>query len=99
MDVLAEGEPVQLGGKKQRAVLAELVLRANSVVPRDRLLYALWGEDPPKSAVGTLQVYIHALRRALGPERMETSGDGYRLVAGPDEIDLVRFERLVREAR
>jgi len=58
MDVLAEGEPVQLGGKKQRAVLAELVLRPNTVVPRDRLVYALWGEDPPKSAVSTLQVYV-----------------------------------------
>jgi predicted ATPase/DNA-binding SARP family transcriptional activator len=99
MDVLAEGEPVQLGGKKQRAVLAELVLRANAVVPRDRLVYALWGEDPPKTAVSTLQVYVHALRRALGPERIETSGEGYRLVAGPDEVDLERFERLVREAR
>jgi predicted ATPase/DNA-binding SARP family transcriptional activator len=99
MDVLAEGEPVPLGGKKQRAVLAELVLRPNTVVPRDRLVYALWGEDPPKSAVSTLQVYVHALRRALGPERIETSGEGYRLVAEPDEVDLERFERLVRDAR
>lgn len=99
LDAFAEGERVPLGGRKQRAVLAELLVRANEVVPRERLIDALWGEDPPKTAIGTLQVYVHALRRALGAERIETVGEGYRLTVGPDELDLSRFDRLLRQAR
>jgi predicted ATPase/DNA-binding SARP family transcriptional activator len=98
LEVIADGEPVLLGGPKQRAVLAELLLRANAVVSRERLLETVWGEDPPKTAVGTLQVYVHGLRRALGADRIETTGRAYRLRVEPDELDAGRFEQLVEQA-
>ncbi|HEY3577568.1 MAG TPA: BTAD domain-containing putative transcriptional regulator [Gaiellaceae bacterium] len=90
--------PVALGAPKQRALLALLLLNANTVVSRDRLVDALWGEHPPRSAVSSLQVYVHGLRRALGAERIERQGTGYRLQLDPAELDLSRFERLVETA-
>jgi len=87
--------PLALGAPKQRALLALLLLDANAVVPRDRLVDALWGAEPPRSAVSSLQVYVHGLRRALGAERIERHGSGYRLQLDPAELDLSRFERLV----
>jgi predicted ATPase/DNA-binding SARP family transcriptional activator len=74
-----------------------LLLHANTVVSRDRLVDALWGAEPPKSAVSSLQVYVHGLRRTLGPERIETRGTGYRLRLDPAELDLGRFDRLVEQ--
>jgi predicted ATPase/DNA-binding SARP family transcriptional activator len=67
-------------------------------VSRDRLVDALWGAEPPRSAVSSLQVYVHGLRRALGAERVERHGTGYRLQLDPAELDLSRFERLVDQA-
>jgi predicted ATPase/DNA-binding SARP family transcriptional activator len=89
------GQTLPLGGPKQRALLAELLLHRGGVVPRTHLVDAVWGERPPESAHGSLQVYVHGLRRVLGPHRIETNGAGYRLVAEPDEVDVDRFERLV----
>jgi predicted ATPase/DNA-binding SARP family transcriptional activator len=97
--VLADGRACALGAPKQRAVLATLLLQAGEVVSRDRLVDAVWGEDPPASAQQSLHVYVHGLRRALGAERIETRGAGYRLHADPDEIDLRRFEQLVKRGR
>jgi predicted ATPase/DNA-binding SARP family transcriptional activator len=88
-----------LGAPKQRAVLAVLLFRRNHVVTRGRLTDAVWGERPPEAATRSLQVYVHGLRRALGPDRIETSGGGYRLRVEPGELDLDRFERLVEQAR
>jgi predicted ATPase/DNA-binding SARP family transcriptional activator len=89
---------VPLGGPKQRAVLAELLLHGGGVVPRERLVDAVWGEEPPESARASLQVYVHGLRRAVGTDRIETLGDGYRVRLDPHELDLTRFERLVARA-
>jgi predicted ATPase/DNA-binding SARP family transcriptional activator len=75
-----------------------LLLNANTVVSRDRLVDALWGAEPPRSAVSSLQVYVHGLRRSLGAERIERHGTGYRLQLDPAELDLSRFERLVEAA-
>jgi predicted ATPase/DNA-binding SARP family transcriptional activator len=86
--------PLPLGAPKQRALLALLLLHANEVVPRERLVDAVWGDSPPRSAVQSLQVYVHALRRALGADRVETRGTGYRLRLEPGELDLARFEQL-----
>src|SRR3954454_15429882 len=66
LEVLAtDGEPLALGGLKQRAVLALLLLRANHVVPTDFLIDALWGDNPPRTATTSLQNSISALRKVL----------------------------------
>jgi DNA-binding SARP family transcriptional activator len=95
----ADGKRPTLGGQKQRAVLALLLLRANRVVSTEFLIEALWGESPPRTASTSLQNSISSLRKVLGAAVVETHPAGYRLVADEDSIDLVRFERLVSEAR
>ena len=92
-----EGQ-LALGAPKQRALLALLLLHANTVVTRDRLVDTIWGDEPPPSAVSSLQVYVHGLRRVLGAERIERHGTGYRLQLDPAELDLSRFDRLVETA-
>jgi predicted ATPase/DNA-binding SARP family transcriptional activator len=87
-----------LGAPKQRALLAVMLLNANSVISRDGLIDALWGADPPRSAVQSLQVYVHGLRRAIGADRIETQGTGYELRLNPGELDVDRFEQLVERA-
>jgi DNA-binding SARP family transcriptional activator len=98
IQAVAEGRALPLGGPKQRALLAELLLHRGAVVSRDHLIEALWGEGPPESAAGALQVYVHGLRRALGPERIETHGTGYRMHVLEDELDAERFELLLERA-
>ncbi|MDX6543078.1 MAG: hypothetical protein QOK32_681 [Gaiellaceae bacterium] len=99
LEVLEEGRSIPLPGRKARAVLVLLLLDANRVVPLDRLVDGLWDEAPPETATKTLQVYVSQLRKALGPERIQTHGRGYSLTAGPDELDAARFERLAGEGR
>jgi predicted ATPase/DNA-binding SARP family transcriptional activator len=98
IEVVGDEGPLPLGAPKQRALLALLLLNANTVVSRDRLVDVLWGAEPPKSAVSSLQVYVHGLRAALGGERIERHGTGYRLHLDPSALDLSRFERLVDRA-
>jgi predicted ATPase/DNA-binding SARP family transcriptional activator len=99
LEALVEGEPVSLGAPKQRALLAQLLLRANEAVPVERLVDALWPEDPPASARHAVQVYVSRLRRVLGPSVIEARSRAYVLRASPDEIDLIRFRKFVAEAR
>jgi predicted ATPase/DNA-binding SARP family transcriptional activator len=68
-------------------------------VTAEQLVDGLWGDTPPASALQSLQVYVHGLRRALGAERIETVGRGYRVVVGEDELDLDRFERTLERGR
>ena len=98
VEAVGDRGALALGAPKQRALLALLLLHANTVVSRDRLVDALWGAEPPRSAVSSLQVYVHGLRREVGAERIERHGTGYRLALDPAELDLSRFERLVEEA-
>jgi len=95
----ADGEPLQLGGQRQRAVLVSLLLRANEVVSTDVLVDRLWGENPPRTARTSLQNAISALRQLLGPNVLMTRPPGYRLTVDPESIDLKQFERLVASAR
>jgi DNA-binding SARP family transcriptional activator len=90
--------PLQLGGQKQRAVLAVLLLDANRVVSVDRLVDALWGEHPPKTALTSLQNFVSQLRKLLGPDVLETTPPGYRLRARAGEIDLERFQLAIAAA-
>lgn len=96
IEVRNEAGVVALGGKKPRAVLAVLLLRANEPVSAERLALALWGEDVPGSAVRTVQVHVSRLRKAIGdPDVIATTPAGYRLRVGAGELDAERFERLV----
>jgi predicted ATPase/DNA-binding SARP family transcriptional activator len=99
VEVVGESGAVALGGPKQRALLAELLLRRGSAVPRERLVDALWGDRPPASAISSLQVYVHGLRRAVGADRLETRGNAYRVRVEPEERDVARFERHLADAR
>ena len=95
MEVLDDdGHPVEVAAGRQRALLAVLLLHANEVVSVDRLIDALWGERPPETAAKALQGQISALRKALGPERVETKEPGYLFRVGADELDVGRFEQL-----
>jgi DNA-binding SARP family transcriptional activator len=95
-----DGEVVRIGGPKQRALLAILVLSANQPVSVDRLIEELWGGAPPGSAAHSVEVYVSQLRKALGdPGAIITQRPGYRLQVEPEHIDLHRFESLVAEGR
>ena len=97
LEVTDDGRPIALGGQKQRALLALLLLHANDVVSRDRLIDELWEEDPPETARTALQVHISQLRKAVGRDRIETRAPGYRAVVGPGELDLEQFEQLAAD--
>ena len=94
LEVLDNGRALELGGAKQRAVLALLAVNANHAVSTDQLVLALWEDEPPESARKAIQVYVSQLRKTLGKDRVQTKGGGYLLRVGPDELDLDRFEAL-----
>jgi DNA-binding SARP family transcriptional activator len=99
LEVGERNRTVALGGAKQRAVLAILLLHRGEVVPSERLIDELWGEHLPATAAKTLHGYISHLRKALGAGVLETVGHGYRLAVAPDQFDVEQFERLAAEGR
>jgi DNA-binding SARP family transcriptional activator/ABC-type branched-subunit amino acid transport system substrate-binding protein/streptogramin lyase len=106
LDVVEAGRSLDLGGPKQRALLAALLLRANEVVSQDRLIDDLWGEAPPATAAKTLQAYVSRLRKALADgsagrpaARLETHGHGYVLRIPADSLDTVAFQRGLADGR
>jgi YVTN family beta-propeller protein len=99
LEVVEHGQPLALGGPKQRALLAILVLRRGDVVSADRLIDLLWGERPPATAAKTLQGYVSHLRKALGDGVLLTRSGGYLLAAKPEQVDAEQFEASVVEAR
>src|SRR5580765_5522424 len=99
LEALGSEGPLPLGGAKQRALLALLLLNANHVVSRERLIDELWGEDPPETAVTSVQVYVSRLRKLLPEGSLVTRAPGYVLEVDPENVDLIRFERLVKEGR
>lgn len=96
--VLTGAQPIDLGGKRQKTVLALLLANANDTVSQEHLVDALWIGGPPASGVRTLQSYISHLRRALGGVIVR-DGEGYVLKVAPERIDAMRFRALVDEAR
>ncbi|HZT44840.1 MAG TPA: BTAD domain-containing putative transcriptional regulator [Gaiellaceae bacterium] len=94
LEVISDGRALELGGAKQRTLLAMLVLHANTVVSVDRLIDALWEDDPPENAQKALHVHVSGLRKLVGRERLETAPGGYSLRVRDDELDLARFRRL-----
>ena len=99
LEVWRDGRSVDVRGEKRRALLAILVLHANEVVRRERLLEELWGENPPATATASLHNQVSRLRRELGAEVVVTRPSGYVLRTEAETIDLNRFQRLVSEAR
>jgi DNA-binding SARP family transcriptional activator len=104
LEVLDEGRPIALGGSRQRALLALLLVHAGETLSTDRLIDELWGERPPVKAAKTVQMQISRLRKALAGDAghgsagvVVTRERGYQLVLDPDCLDAHRFERLVAE--
>jgi DNA-binding SARP family transcriptional activator len=91
-----------LGSPQQRAVLATLLVHQGAQVTSEGLIDAIWGEQPPASAMHAIRVYIHRLRLALGregPGEIRFVGGGYALDLDTRACDLTRFNRLITEAR
>jgi DNA-binding SARP family transcriptional activator len=99
LEVVEHDRVLAVGGGKQRALLAVLLLHANEVVSNDRLLDDLWGSSPPATAAKSIHVYVSRLRKELGEARVITRAPGYLLRVDRSELDVARFEQLVGEAR
>src|SRR3954447_4271194 len=97
LSVTGPDGPVGVNAPKQRALLAMLLVSyRNDVVTTERLVDVLWDENPPPTAHKALQVHISHLRRVLGSDTILTRPNGYAIRLGPGDLDLERFETLVR---
>ena len=94
----SDQEPIALGPPANRRLLAVLAANPGKAVRISTLVDALWPDGPPEHAVKTVQVYVYRLRRALGADRIVRDGGGYTLIVGPNEMDALAFEELVRSA-
>jgi DNA-binding SARP family transcriptional activator len=100
LEVVEQGRVLALGGSRQRTLLALLLISANEVVSADRLADELWGAEPPRAAANALHYHVSQLRKTLAPsDAIVTQEPGYVIRVGADELDLFRFERLVRAAQ
>jgi len=99
LEVWDAGREVSLGGPRPRALLALLLLHPNEVVPADRLIDELWGEDSPEHAATALRVNVARLRKAVPQDVLATRSPGYVIRVEPDALDLQRFERMADEGR
>lgn len=103
LDVSADGRSVQLGGSRERTVLSMLLLEAGHVISVERLIDAVWDDDPPATARGQIQICISALRRrilaACGEDLIDTRRPGYLLRIAGHGFDLHDFEARVNEGR
>lgn len=104
-EVVDDGSSLPLGGPRQRAVLALLAIHTAEVLSTDRIVEELWPEDPPPSAVRTVQAYVSRLRGCLrarrgpgDPDVLISRGPGYLLDVDPLQVDIILFDHLVDEA-
>src|SRR4051812_46922350 len=103
----AAGRRIDLGARRQRAVLAVLLVHLGEVISIDRLIDDLWGEVPPNAATASLQAYVSNLRRVLEPQRrprqpaavLVTEAPGYALRVPAESVDAVRFDRFAAQGR
>ena len=96
LEVTRDGARTPVTGTRQRALLAFLLLHRNRVLPRERLIDALWGDEPPATAANALQVAVHELRKLVGRDRLVGHPGGYELVVRAGELDLDQFEGALR---
>jgi predicted ATPase/DNA-binding SARP family transcriptional activator len=94
-----QGRELALGGPRQRAVLAILLLHAGEVVSGERLIDYVWGDRAPRTAAKTIQVYVSNLRKALGHGVLASRGQGYVLATANAELDADRFGALAAAGR
>ncbi|AQZ64999.1 regulator [[Actinomadura] parvosata subsp. kistnae] len=100
----ADGAPLDLGGQRQRAVLARLLVAGGRAVPVHTLIDELWPGEPPAQALSTIQGYVSRLRRALEPGRapreeagvLVSAPPGYALRARTEQVDAWHFESLAK---
>ncbi len=105
-EAVVDGAAVDLGGPRQRAVLALLLVARGDVVSVDRIVDDLWNGEPPPRATGALQAYVSHLRRVLEPRRepraparlLVSVPPGYAVRLPVDAVDAWRFEDLARRA-
>jgi DNA-binding SARP family transcriptional activator/WD40 repeat protein len=98
VSALVEGHRVNLGGRKQRVVLAVLLLARGESVSSDRLAERIWGDEAPQGARHTVQAYVSELRKVLD-DPIEWDGQGYRLEVEPHRVDSIVFEDLLQQSR
>jgi DNA-binding SARP family transcriptional activator len=102
LEVTVDGVRIDLGGPRQRCVLARLVAARGQVVSADRLIEDLYADEAPPRALAAIQVYVFRLRRALQPDRaararaevLITSPPGYALRLGTAAVDAWSFEEV-----
>jgi class 3 adenylate cyclase len=99
LEASRNGDVLPLGGPKPRALLAILLLNANTVVSVDMLVDELWGDSPPADARHTVQVFISRLRKVLGREAIASRAAGYAIPLRPNQLDLSQFHAFLAEAR
>lgn len=106
LEVWRNGNVLDLGHRRQRAVLAILALNSGHLVERDDIIDALWGEEAPATAVNTIQTYVTRLRKTLERGRrprapgqvLITNNSGYLLAVDPGDIDVFLFEEDIKQA-
>ena len=99
LEVREHGRLLAVGGPRQRALLAVLLLNANRVVARERLLEELGSDETSETASHALTNQISRLRKVLGEGRLLTQSPGYRLRVDSGELDCDRFEALLDAGR
>ncbi len=97
--VADDGSAIAVRGVKLRSLVAILALHRGEPVGAERLITELWGDAPPGNPANALQATVSQLRRAFGAAKIVTSDAGYALAIAPDDLDIVRFERLVADGR
>src|SRR4051812_12372096 len=97
LEVRRGGDPVTLGGRRQRALLALLCLHPATVIAVDRIVDELWGESPPRTARHAVEVHVSELRKLLGADVIATRAPGYLLAVRPQHVDTSRFSMLLDE--
>lgn len=96
--VTPSGAPSSAGGRRQRALLAALVVGAGRAVPIDHLCEVLWGDRPPRSADNTLGSYVSNLRQVVGAHALVRRNHSYEIDLDTVDVDALEFERFIRRA-
>lgn len=99
IEVLVDGNVVEIPGRRPRALLAVLALSAGELVPAGSLYERVWGHDQPGDVRANLYTCVRRLRKALGDTAIVNESGRYSLRVEPDSVDAVRFIRLVDRTR